>query len=252
MKTGDTILIQILALQDAIWHPFRRRDWLPPMPTVLYEHRKRFREGEGVSWATGGGRADLRKARQRELDALAETGLIELCGRQRRSGVRLPEPVEIATRALCGLPNIEAGYVSLLEVIRLEAGDQRPGPLCSELWLAGIDNYTQDEKCFRELRLVELLMLPALSRGWVESHSDLLGCVWYFATPKGREVAKQPGPTLPAGLPEWDRAAGRLYDKELIAARERLRREKPDRPNELGHCPLSASLNLSRPCESEE
>jgi hypothetical protein len=163
---------------------------------------------------------------------------VTLHGRERRSAVRLTERGDIVVRALVGLPNVDAGHCSLCEVVRLQ------NPIASELWLAKLDNYADTDDCRRELVIVQELMLPALWRGWIESGSDCYGRVYYWATDLGRKIAKKPEPTLPADLPEMAEEAGRLYDAEVIAARERLRHAKPDHSNELGFIPLSASIPL--------
>ncbi|MCG2683979.1 MAG: hypothetical protein L6306_10240 [Planctomycetales bacterium] len=241
-KTGDKILIRVLAVMDAIWLPLRRVDWVAPTPTVLYEHRKRY-PTVGVPFGTGGGREDSRKNRQRELNELAAAGLLTIGGESRRVGVKLSEKAEIALRSLCGLPNLDEAHATLRRVISLEGGDQWPGPLCSELWLAGRGDYT--DGIGEELWDAQNLLLPALCRQWIEGHSDWHGRVWYFATDAGRKIAALPAPKMPSELPEYSESANALYMKETLAARERLRRAKPQCPSELGYCPMSASLEIA-------
>lgn len=242
MTDQDKILVQILATTDAVWRPLRAADWAPPAPANLYFARRRYAEG-GVAFGTGsGGEAD-RKVAQRIVLNLAATGLFTLHGDRRRASVKLSEATETNSRALCGLPSIVEAHRTLRRVIELEVGWSWPGPLCSELWLAGLDNYADGVES--ELWDVQAKLASALCRGWVEGHSDLHGRVWYWATDQGREAAKLSPLNLPANLPEYSDAANELYYKETIAARSRLRCQKPEQPNEIGFVPLSASMEIA-------
>lgn len=244
MTDEDAVLVRILAATDALWKPMRRADWGSfSIPTVLYEHRKRFASA-GVASHSGATTEAGRKADQRTSEALASSGLLTLHGRERRVAARLTEKGDILARALAGLANVEAGYLSVCEVLRLESPGEWPGPMASELWLAGLDSYANSDDCRHELHAVQELALPALWRGWLESGSDIEGRVWYHATDQGRAVAKLPKPELPADLPTMDNHAADLYDAEVIAIRERLRHTAPDHCNELGCIPLSCSINL--------
>jgi len=205
MREQDAVLVRILAATDAIWKPMRQADWGQPTPTVLYEHRKQF-TSKGLPWHSGNPTEAGRKAEQRILEGLASAELVTLHGRERRAAVRLTEQGDILARALVGLGNVDAGHCSLCEVLRLQ------NPIASELWLAGLDNYAATDDCRRELVIVQDLMLPALWRGWVESNSDCFGRAYYWATDRGREMARLPEPVLPANLPPMDEDAAEMYN----------------------------------------
>lgn len=239
-KTNTTTLIDVLARTDAIFRPMRKADWVPPAPSNLWEARRRF-SSAGVLWRVGGGGAN-RLAGERELVGLQEMSLLVLCGKAKRSGVRLSETAEIGVRALCGLP-LDA-HAALCRVVLLT--EEREG-LCSELWIAELDEYADTDDCRNALWETMLLVLPALVRGWVASNSDVQGAVYYYPTPAGLAAAQLPAPALPTNSPKWSEPIGRFYHDQTIAARQRLRTSKPSSPSEIGECPLSASLDLRRP-----
>jgi hypothetical protein len=243
MTEQDAALVRILAATDAVWKPMRQEDWVRPTPTVLYEHRTRF-ASKGVPWHSGDPTEAGRKASQRTLEDLASAGLLTLHGRERRAAVRLTEKGDIVARALADLPNVDDAHSSLREVIRLESSGDGQGPMASELWLAELPNYSNNDDCYLELWIVQRLLLPALWRGWIDADSDCCGRVYYSATADGRQLAKLPPPTLPANLPPPDEDAAELYDSEVIAARERLRQAKPDCAGEIGYLPLPASIDI--------
>ena len=62
-----------------------------------------------------------------------------------------------------------------------------------------------------DLGALELQSLPLLVRGWLRSNSDVEGRIGYAITSKGRS-ALATGPPQPAELPEYDHAAGDLFD----------------------------------------
>jgi hypothetical protein len=245
MSEDDKILIAILAQTDAVFRPARRDDWVAPAPCNLYNARQRFSTA-GVPFDTGGGDETGRKNQQRDLNRLAKSGLLILCGGKRREGVKLTEPAEIGLRALCGLPSLRDSHAMLRKIIKLAAMAEGM-TLTREIWLAGFEDYHNTSACKAAPWKISLALAPALCRGFVESRSDCFGRCCYVATDKGREAAKLPAPSLPAGLPRYQDIANKLYYEATIAARQKLRTATPTSPSEIGQCPLSASLNLQKP-----
>jgi hypothetical protein len=232
------LLIRIAAATDGIFRPQRSADWAAPGPSNIYEARRRFPVA-GVALPGGGSGAERVAAHQRLAD-LREAGLVTLYGGGR---CRLTETGDHLARALCGLPGVVDSHAMMQKVIALTAtaGGLR---LCSELSLCGLKNYRPG--CQPALYEVSLRLAPALAWAWCESRSDIHGRAFYLLTDAGREAAKLPAATMPAGLPGYDDAANELYHRETLAARERLRTAKPSSPSEIGCCPLPASLDLRR------
>jgi hypothetical protein len=246
MTEHDAILVQILAATDAVWRPLRRADWARQTPGVVYEYRHRF-PSSGVPLGLPDPSETGRKAVQRGMEDLASRGFVTLHGRERRASVRLTEHSDILARQLVGLPNVNKAHAALRQTIELQATGDGLGPLTSELWLAELHDYADTDKCRQKLIAVQESLLPALWRGWVESNSDCVGRVWYWATDLGRKVAKLSAPTLPSDLPSADVDADKLYSNELLAYRARLRNSRPDVPGEIGFIPLPASIAIRRP-----
>jgi hypothetical protein len=242
MTEQDAVLGRLLAFTDAVWKPLRDADWGRPTPTVLYEYREQFASA-GVPWHSGEKSEAGRKADQRTLEALASAGLLTLHGRERRASARLTDQGDLHARALAGLPSIDAAHFVIREVIRLESSGDGFGPMAAEIWVAGVKS-TDSERS--RLKLIELVdeAKPALCRGWLETESDCYGRVYYVATDQGRKIAKGPEPELPAGLPAMDEDAADLYDREVVAFRDRLRHAEPEDSGQIGFLPVPASLDI--------
>lgn len=236
MTERDLTLIRILASTDAVFRPMRSADWTAPGPCNLWEARQRFPTA-GVAWTQGG---QGRMAVGRKLTDLATAGMVRLCGAGKGRGVRLTQHGDACARALCGLPN--DAHKGLNQVALLT--EEREG-LCSELWLAGLNNYTDD--CQESLWETTLFVLPALVCRWVLSRSDVHGRVYFQPTSAGLNAASRPTSIMPGGLPAYSDEANAAYYEATLAARGRLRTAKPSNPSEIGQCPLPASLNLQRP-----
>jgi hypothetical protein len=234
MNDNSATLIEILAMTDGIFKPMRQADWTPPVPAVIYEHRTRF-ESDGVPWASGDSSVAGRKRTQRQLEGLAEAGLVTICKQKRRSGVKLTDRGDIIARALAGIPNIDAGHSSLCEILKYQ-----DGKVC-ELLLAGLKRYDETDATTHEVWIVQRMMLPALWRGWVESNSDVYGHVQYRTTDLGRAIAKRKEPTLPPDLPAKDNEVNEIYTESTLSYRDQLRAATPEQTREIGYIPLSAS-----------
>lgn len=245
MRENDAVLVTILAETDAIWRPLRGADWQARCGGILFRRRREF-QARGVR-SVGGGDGTARQAHARQLDGLAVAGDLLVYHGRGTGGVyvRLTDTAEHRLRALCDLPSLADAHALLRRVIELERPGGPDGFLCSELWLAGLPNYTGDYMI--RLLPIQRSALPALSRGWLLAPSDCYGRTYYQSTATGRELAAQPAPILPPDLPEPDEEAASLYDELNVTYREQLRAMAGDGQGDIGPVPLPASLQLTKP-----
>lgn len=241
MNERDRVLTQILAHTDARFRPLRSTDWTSPGPTNLWQARQDFLTG-GVGLNAGGSEAS-RKDRQRLLDDLVSGGLITKSGSGKAALYRLTEQGEAHARTVCGLPSLIESHEYLIEIIGGEC-ETAHGPLTPEYILLGESNYQQTDEFTIRIFDLEMFLLPGLVHNWLTAKSDILGRVYFIATERGREAARQSPPTRPANLPFYDESAANLYFESRAAVRSQLRMAKPKNPSEIGFCPLPVSISF--------
>jgi len=241
MKGDEEILLDVLALTDAVWLPMRT--WAQPAPANVYFARRDFAR-TGVPWRSGASGEAERKEAQRLLERMAARGLVLLFRPRgfKTLGARLTEEGERDARALCGLPGVDDAARRLAEIVRLT--DEMRRPWISEPALAGVA--WGSPGAGKVLARLEDELLPALVRGWVESGADLHRRVYYRATPAGREAAggaeASEGEQAPPARRSYGCEAYGLYLERLDAAQARLGTAKPLDSREIGFLPLSASM----------
>jgi hypothetical protein len=202
---AKALLVRVLAATDAIWLPLRQQEWEHSRPAAIYFARKAFRTNRGVIVAAPGADA-VRKAAERQTDALVQAGYLRARQRARGRYLRLTDEAEDRLRQLCGLPGLWLSY----ETVRRYVGPTWTPEIALNDGRGWGDGYSQ------ELVFVEELMLPALIRGVVESGSTIYGHTFY------RLVANVPDwPELVEDI-EPDVELARLYYDEVKAARERI------------------------------
>ncbi len=245
MNETDHLLIRILASTDALWLP--NRDYSNRRGACIWEHRQAYR-ATGVRWASEGGSDAGRQAGGRLLSATTRAGLL-VTARPRNTktiGAKLTDAGEARARALAGLP----GLADALHTMRvLESFEDHPeavadSRLVPETIVAGVDARwhgldTPEDR--RPLVVVENLLLPALSRGWVEAQSDMQRRVYYAMTDRGAAALLSP-PDLAGDVPDEDPEAVAEYLRRLEVGAAAWSRMTPDKPGEIGPIPLSASM----------
>ena len=226
----DGLLVELLAWQDAIWAPLRA--WWPGRRvTAMYEARRDFPK-IGVRWVAGGS-AQHRKATERTLAALAETGAVALFkAAVRTGGAKLTDQGEATARAVAGLPSLSDSFAVMCEL-------EQAGGAAWEAALAGIE-WADTERREPRQRLVTLeeILLPALARRWVESRSTVCGHVRYELTPDGREALAGGAPTQGADEYEPTPEAAARYCATFRHAEGLLATRTPQVPGEIGMIPL--------------
>ncbi len=234
MTETTDLLVRLLAFGDSIWLPMRAIDWSQSAGTVLSENRRRFNKS-GFHLPAAAADKNAQKVGERLLAATTTAGLTIAFGKERFTRVRLTSRGDIYARALVGLPNVVDAHVTVGELL-VDDDDW-----ISELALSGLAGYMADG-CNRMLMDNEDIILPGLTREWIESNSDTAGRVWYRVTAKGGIQALQPEPVLPADLPKVDSAARTHYLDHVKTFRVSLRIAEPTCDRDIGYIPMPHSM----------
>lgn len=178
----------------------------------------------GLPVTAGGGSDASRKDHERCLRRLQSAGLIRVSGRIRATAVRLTERGEQTARALCATGDVTlAGtwipFARVAEVVSIA------GRAISEPIAAGIATY--DESQSETLIDLTLRLLPALSRGWIESASDNDGRVWFLLTRRGRVAFAAGRPADQVPNVTLDEAAADAYDAAMRQTEAELDTAEP-------------------------
>jgi hypothetical protein len=161
--------------------------------------------------------------------------------------VKLTDTGEAQARALCDLPPVGDGWLTLVKLAahsipQPRTFDQRWVP---ETALAGVAwSDTADRAAREQIMAVENMALPALARGLVVANSDCRGRVYYSISPAGWSVLDNPHdyPPDPAPAPAADPEASAVYNERIVSAVHDLDTRAPERPGEIGYVPLPVSM----------
>lgn len=228
------LLVSVLARSHAAFRPLRQVDWgRLEIPSAIYDRRRAFWE-IGVRWSSGGAAADRKQAERLVASAVAE-GAVTVSGKARTLHLRMTDMGLVTAEALAGVPSADSGHYFAKQLL----GFAPAGRWVSELLPSELDDYDGTSGHNVELFASELMFLAARLRGWCESASDCHGRAAYRVTPAGVEIASQPEPTLPKGLPTSSRKLQELHDRELVRERGRIRASVPRTPGELGEIPIA-------------
>lgn len=231
MNETDAILVRVLARTDATFLPLR--DLRRPRPGNTALARIDYRTGLGVAWVAGGSAVERSRASRLLADAAA-TGLVALTGTQSRtSHVTLSEVAESRARALVGLPPLADAVACMRRIA------DRVAVLSwlAEPALAGTD--WGAPKAGEDFMDVEDALLPALTRGWVESNSDIYGRAAYRLTRIGAAALNRKHDGSPDGVTFADNACEEYH--QTIKATLMMLAGKERDPSEVGSIPLSCS-----------
>jgi hypothetical protein len=255
MDDRKRILLGILADTDSVFMP--NRNWTGHRGAVLYERRRDYATA-GVPWKSDALDEAGRKAAQRELEALADAGLVKTFRpkRVKTLGVKLADEGEALARAWCGLPDVELAIGMMLQAALLnddpETGATGDGRVwIPETWLAGVSyGQTAEPQARLKLAAVADKMLPALARGWVVSNSSVRGHVWYAITPDGwtkLEAVQEETDWQPARPAERDPEAPDYYLARVKYNRACLDNAEPTDSREIGDVPLPVPMGRLLP-----
>lgn len=235
--TYDSIAIDILAQTDGIWSPQRRFEGSEAGTRACLQQR--YPES-GIPFRPRSADPTEQKADQREIDALAESGLVRVfqTSATRLNAIRLTDEGEAEARRLCGLPCLRETLDCLAAVAELiDAGaavECRGMTLVSESTLTRTQ-YATPGAADRFAMLAECLH-TALARGWARAHSTTRGHVAYVLTDAGREALA----TVKAPYVEGphDRRATEAYDRAYLKAMAKIRAMRVPDSGEVGPCPI--------------
>jgi hypothetical protein len=213
-------LIDILARADALWTPWRRWDSRLAV-TAVYERRHEYQRS-GVP-LVGGGTGAERVAAWRDRHDLA--GLAELRSNRGRVYAKLVDAVDWQLRAACGLFGYGPMLTAIQRILDVEATGHVTGSGIAEIALLGMDGWSTENTA--PLFGLEEALLPALTRGYVTSHSDTLAHVGYYLTDSGRQFLQRPGDE-PANLPAYDPEAAECYTVRYCEKIESMKTATPE------------------------
>lgn len=229
------LLVRTLAAVDALFWPMREADWRARVGGALYTAQRDFFNRGGVRVPIGGSAAQ-RKRGERLVNRLEEAGYL-IVSRQRQSRfLALTDHAEDKLRVMLGHPGLASSFAAAWT---LEGRGFVP-----EIAFNGGRGW--GDGCSQELLRVELLMLPSLLRGYVESNSTTRGHVcyrWLASPPTGwPEVTGDHSKVHPELVDLYWRAANLARADVIDGYRQTY---------EIGHLPLAcvdpSTVTLSRP-----
>lgn len=225
------LLIGLLARGDALYVPHRHTPSNQRAARALDENRQEF-HAHGLPMI-GGGSAAERQDHSRMLSRLRQSGLVVVSGHI-RPRVRLTTATDDKLRALTACPTVHSAW-PLLKLVKLLANGSS-GPVL-EFDVLGASPSQLESK---DLVGLENLALPLLVRGFLLSDSDMKQRLGYFITEDGCKALAAGRPAFAtAMLPDFDPAAGDLYDAEFRDAMAERAKAAPVLSNNVV-IPLSA------------
>lgn len=243
MNEQDQVLIELLADTDALFKPYRHRGGIRA-GTVYSERRNAYHEA-GLLWASEEPTDAGRKASQRELELCVKRKLVKAVKSQgRTSAVSLTNVGEQYARALAGNPGIAEAIPILERMIELQLESEKYYLPEFKLWVPEtrlIELDWGEGDYLAELSLLQFMLAPALHRGWVHFKASWKGHGWYHPNCCKPWLLAE----IAAQLPDYDPAAGRLYDQRLAASANRLANTDADDKNSMGIIPCTLSFALS-------
>ena len=226
MTLAQSILLDSLALADAVWWPIRTPG--APSWAAVWALRDRYRT-QGVAYRGGGS-----KEHERALAEAVETGWLSRRRAARKTiGVRLTRDGLVEGWRLLGL----GPFSDLVVAMELDRHSP-PGAWVPEICLS--DGLGWGDGREEELKIVERVNLPALTSGLVESNSTVRGHVAYRTTRAGRPAA--PAGELDQPDPESEPAAWEHYSRALRESLMWLDSQTAESVNargEIGQIPLA-------------
>lgn len=247
-KVEERVLVQVLADVDTVFEPIRT--WKPQARVTNKCEAREGYDSQGIKWRHPGDSAEDRKAIQRALTHLSETGLLEVVKTgQRTRYLKLTLDGEQHARALVGLCGIGGAIVTLRRVQKLQNRFHQLNPDETgsggvwETWLGNFEHC--DPGANAEMYAVASTALPALVHRWLSAASTLHGHVSYTVTDRGHDVLQEPPEFIerPAiDTKTWTKWA-KLYKAQRASERQALAKRKPQTVGELGAIPIPLPLS---------
>jgi len=223
-----------VAVADSVRLPIR--SWSGVNGQNVSQARKRLAT-EGLRLPSDATSPAERQARSRVLKRMEHAGLLSMFGETRAHYVRLTALGDAMARRLVGLPGRCAGWFALH---RIKGSTPRADGWTPETCLCS----PRDDGKYPpvdELHVIELLLAPALSAGWLECASDYQGHGYLRVTSLGLEALKEREPADDDDDDAVDLDARELYGRVLKDEGHRLGTSTPDVARDIGCLPLPVS-----------
>lgn len=252
MNTTAQILVSTLARTDSLFRPFRFHTSQNGMCNA-WHLRNAYRDA-GIPFV-GGGAVHSRKSWERQMASLDSTMI-----RRKRVGgshnihLKLTNQGEFFTRALVGLNMLSESF-AFLEILndlqnseRAVNGGNSKHP---QWWVIENDlsdsphNLPDPVELKHRIWCLEIGIVPAIIRGWIEARSNVQGNVFYHVTDAGLKALKDGLPEPPIAefeLPDVDESAQVHYVEEMNLERRLIETLPRESPSEIGEIPLSNSM----------
>ena len=234
------LLVAVVAVEDAVHRPCR-------YPGTNFRNNAAHLVSQwwlvGLRPPTGGGTTERRKRNERILSDCETAGLL-IVNRPagRTSHVKATDKGDEAVRAVCGLTGVRDCLTIVMPHLATRPA-HRGG------WVAETEmthpRHEWGQPGFWPYEAVEIDLLPALRRQWVEANSDIRKHACYRLTDSGRAALANP-PRLPAKPKKQPVAHWQTYQQLLVAEIDRL--AAIDLFDQQGvSIPLSCSMGRSTP-----
>ena len=201
LSLDETVLVDVLALTDALWTPLRcHTQFRDGASGSIMTRRHRFAR-EGVQLAAGKTGAE-RVQVGRAVGRLVRVGLLQRHRTRTKSlAVSLTCDGDEIARSLCGLSTVAEAFSVMTQMHLIGQTDfaivegghpaTERQPLIREIFLIGEPQYKNDDEEFSlALSSLHVSLAPALWRGWVSSHYDHAGRVCYHLEDAGWEIGQ--------------------------------------------------------------
>jgi hypothetical protein len=209
------VLVDLLADTDVLFTPVRTIDPIAP----VFQRRQLYATA-GVPCLAAGLDTD-RKSAERRFAQLEDDGFLTVSMVGWRRHCRLTDAADWCVRSLVGQFSIDCSFPAMAVIDSMASAGYGCGHFVLETTILGVD-YGQPG-VGETLVLLELLLLPALHRGLIESEVDSGQHVAYSLTDDGRRALASSPPVAPPDLPAFDQVFSDRYDERF---RTRLRRRE--------------------------
>jgi len=225
------VLVDLLADTDVLFTPVRTIDPIAP----VFQRRQIYATA-GVPCLAAGLDTD-RKSAERRFAQLEDDGFLSVSMVGLRRHCRLTDAADWCMRSLIATYTVDCSWPAMSVIHAMAAAGYGCGSFVLETTVLGVEYGLPGVG--EKLVMLELMLLPALCRGLVDSEVDSGGRVAYTLTDAGRLALASSPPVAPIGLPDFDQVHIDRYDERF---RARLKRRDDWRSHIRGDLsiPMSA------------
>jgi hypothetical protein len=209
------VLVDILADTDVLFTPVRTID-----PIAAVFQRRQLYGTAGVQCLAAGLDCD-RKSAERRFAQLEDDGFLSVSMVGWRRHCRLSDAADWCMRSLVAQFTLDCSWPALAVIRDMADAGYGNGSFVLETAVLGIDYGLPGTG--EKLVMLELLLLPSLCRGLVDSEVDSGQHVAYRLTDAGRRALASSPPVAPPDLPDFNQVYIDRYDERF---RARLKRRE--------------------------